>query len=106
MRPIRLSRKAAAFVRRESAYLKDHSPAAARSFLQVMKRARQLLQDFPDAGNTQHGLQIAGFRTLVVGDYLIDYRVADAGVEIATIRHGRMQIVLPEIDEPGPSDPT
>ena len=68
MKPIRLSRKAAAFVCRESAFLKDHSPAAARSYLQVMRQARQLLQDFPDAGNTQHGLQIAGFRTLVVGD--------------------------------------
>jgi plasmid stabilization system protein ParE len=68
-----------------------------------MRQARALLQQFPEAGNTQHGLQVAGFRTLVAGKYLIDYRLTDSAIEIATIRHGRMQIAMPELDDPDPS---
>ncbi|PLK69625.1 hypothetical protein C0V73_19185 [Rhizobium sp. TH135] len=97
---IRLSRKAADYVRRESTYFRERSPSAAKAFVQSMKRARTLLQDFPHAGNTMHGLQIAGFRTLVVGEYLLDYRLRDAVIEIVAIRHGRMQIAMPEIDDP------
>lgn len=105
MRSVRLSRRAANHVRRESAYLSQHSPAAARAFAQAMKRARILLQEFPEAGNTQHGLQIAGFRTLVVGAYLIDYRLGNAFVDIAAIRHGRMQIPMPDLDDPDTAEP-
>ncbi len=97
---IRLSRKAADYLRRESTYLRERSPSAAKAFVQSMTRARTLLQDFPDAGNTMHGLQIAGFRTLVVGEYLLDYRLRDGAIEIVTIRHGRMQITMPELDDP------
>ncbi|MFN3635617.1 MAG: type II toxin-antitoxin system RelE/ParE family toxin, partial [Rhizobium rhizophilum] len=73
---IRLSRRAANYIRRESAYLVARNPTAARAFAQSMNRARSLLREFPDIGNQTHGLQIAGFRTLGVGDYLIDYRRA------------------------------
>ncbi len=99
MKSVRLSRKAADYIRQESAYLRDRNPAAARAFAQTMKRARSLLQDFPDAGNTRHGLQIAGFRTLVVDDYLIDYRRGDLSVDIVSIRHGRMQVPMPVIED-------
>ncbi|MFN3502110.1 type II toxin-antitoxin system RelE/ParE family toxin [Allorhizobium sp. NPDC080224] len=104
MKTIRLSHKAADYIRQESAYLKDRSPAAARTFALAMKRARSLLQDFPEAGNTLHGLQIAGFRTLVVDNYLIDYRADDETVDIVTIRHGRMQQPMPDIDDADTSD--
>lgn len=104
MRSIRLSRNAADYVRRESAYLRERSPAAARAFAQSMKRARLLLQDFPDAGSTMHGLQIAGFRTLVIDEYLLDYHVGDAGIAIVAIRHGCMQMPMPEIDDADTSD--
>lgn len=103
---IRLSLRAADYIRRESAYLRDRNPAAARAFAQSMKKARLLLQDLPEAGNRLHGLQIPGTRTLVVGDYLIDYRLAGSGdgprLEIVTIRHGRMQIPLSDSEETDP----
>ncbi|RKE85610.1 type II toxin-antitoxin system RelE/ParE family toxin [Rhizobium sp. AG855] len=101
---IRLSPRAADYIRRESAYLRDRSPAAAKAFAQSMKKARLLLQDFPEAGNRLHGLRIPGTRTLVVGDYLIDYRLvgsgAGPGLEIVTIRHGRMQTLVLDGEEP------
>lgn len=104
MKTIRLSHKAADYIRQQSAYLKDRSPAAARAFARAVTRARNLLQDFPEAGNTWHGLQIAGFRTLVVDDYLIEYRADDETVDIVTIRHGRMQQPMPDIDDADTSD--
>ncbi len=104
MRSVRLSRKAADYLRRESTYLRERSPAAARALSETMKRARAFLQQFPDAGNTHHGLQVAGFRTFVVGDYLIDYRLTESAIEIANIRHGRMQIPMPELDDPDASE--
>ena len=73
MIPVRLSRDAANYVRREAEYLRHHSPAAARKFSQAVKEARELLRTFPQVGNHMHGLQISGNRTLVVGDYLLDY---------------------------------
>jgi len=105
MRSVRLSRAAADYLRREGIYLRERSPAAARALSESMKRARALLQQFPEAGNTHHGLQVAGFRTLVAGEYLIDYRLTESAIEIASIRHGRMQIPMPELDDPDAGDP-
>lgn len=64
---------AADYVRSEAAYLRQHNPGAARDFSFAMKKAKKMLQDFPDSGNRMHGLQIVGGRTLVAGDYLLDY---------------------------------
>lgn len=45
-----------------------------------------------------HGLQIAGNRTLVTGDYLLDYSFDGSCVEVTSIRHGRMLMPTPDID--------
>ncbi len=101
---IRLSPRAADYIRRESAYLRNRSPAAAKAFAQSMRKAQVLLQDFPKVGNRLHGLQISGTRTLVVGDYLIDYRLVGSGagqeLEMVAIRHGRMQIPVLDSEKP------
>jgi plasmid stabilization system protein ParE len=52
MIPVRLSRNAADYVRREAEYLRARNPAAARKFADDIKQARKILQTFPDAGNT------------------------------------------------------
>jgi plasmid stabilization system protein ParE len=98
MIPIRLSRDAANYVRREAEYLRDRNPTAAKSFSLAIKKARRMLQDFPQSGNQMHGLQIAGNRTLVAGDYLLDYSYDGVQIEISTIRHGRMAIAVPDLD--------
>jgi plasmid stabilization system protein ParE len=98
MIPIRLSRDAANYIRREAEYLRERSPTAAKNFSRAIKKAKRLLQDFPQSGNQMHGLQIAGNRTLVTGDYLLDYSYDGVQIEITTIRHGRMTVAVPDLD--------
>ncbi len=106
MIPVRLSRDAANYVRKEAEYLRHHSPAAARKFSQAVKEARELLRTFPQVGNHMHGLQISGNRTLVVGDYLLDYSYDylldysydGEAIEVTSIRHGRTVAQTPDLE--------
>jgi plasmid stabilization system protein ParE len=95
---IRLAHDAADYVRRESAYLRERNPMAARKFALALKQARETLQAFPEAGNRMHGLTIAGGRSLVFGDYILDYLFDDHHIDIVAIRHGRMHGPLPDTD--------
>ncbi|MBY5363517.1 hypothetical protein HFO97_26915 [Rhizobium leguminosarum] len=45
-----------------------------------------------------HGLQIAGNRSLVTGDDLLDYSYDGQQIEVTSIRHGRMVVQTPDID--------
>lgn len=65
MIPIRFSKDAAKYARKETEYLRQRNPAAARNFSSAMKSAKRMLQSFPETGNRMHGLQIAGSLTLV-----------------------------------------
>lgn len=98
MIPIRFSRDAANYVRREAEYLRQRNTAAARNFSLAIKNARRLLQEFPEAGNRHHGLQIVGGRTLVAGDYLLDYLYEAGMIEVISIRHGRMVMPTPDTE--------
>lgn len=98
MTPVRLSKDAADYIRRESHYLQQRNPVAARKFSLAMKDAKRMLQSFPQAGNERHGLQIAGGLTLVVGDYLLDYLYDGDHVDVVVIRHGRMLTPSPDLD--------
>lgn len=98
MIPVRLSRDAANYVRREAEYLRQHNPMAARKFSVIMKNVRRMLQSFPEAGNRMHGLQITGSLTFVAGDYLLDYIYDGSQIDIIAIRHGRMLTPTPDPD--------
>ena len=98
MIPIRLSKDAATYIRKEAGYLRQRNPLAARNFSSAIKNARRMLQSFPELGNRMHGLQLAGSRTLVTGDYLLDYFFDGSSIEITSIRHGRMLMPVPDID--------
>lgn len=98
MIPIRLSKDAANYIRNESEYLHQRNPAAARNFSLAIKNAKRMLQSFPDSGNHMHGLQIAGSRTLVTGDYLLDYSYDGSQIEVTCIRHGRMLTPTPDVE--------
>ncbi|TAZ35461.1 type II toxin-antitoxin system RelE/ParE family toxin [Rhizobium ruizarguesonis] len=95
--PDRLSRDAANYVRKETDYLRHHSPVAARRFSQAMKEGI-CFRAFPEVGNYMHGLQIAGNRTLVTGNYLLDYSYDGQQIDVTSIRHGRMVVQTPDID--------
>ncbi|WP_273728832.1 type II toxin-antitoxin system RelE/ParE family toxin [Brucella gallinifaecis] len=96
---IKLSKLSADFVRREGAYLRQYSVPAAQKFAYAIKSAKTTLQRFPESGNRMHGLTIRGGRTLVAGDYLIDYLFDGKQIEITNIRHGRTVMLTPDIDD-------
>ena len=98
MTPVKLSNDAADYIRQESDYLRRQNPAAAKKFSLAMKNAKRTLQSFPEAGNSMHGLQIAGSLTLVVGDYLLDYQYDGSQVNVILIRHGRTLAQTPDIE--------
>jgi plasmid stabilization system protein ParE len=98
MIPIKLSRDAANYIRQESDYLRQRNPAAAHHFSSAIKDAKHMLQSFPESGNRMHGLQIAASRTLVTGDYLIDYIYDGSQIQIISIRHGRTAMPTPDIE--------
>jgi plasmid stabilization system protein ParE len=87
---VQLSLSAAEFLRRESTYLRSKNPSAAVKFTALMREARLNLQRFPDIGNEQHKLPVPGAKTLVTGDYLLDYTRDGDCIVIVTIRHARM----------------
>jgi plasmid stabilization system protein ParE len=95
---IRLSKNAASYIRRETEYLRQRNPAAARKFSLAIRNARRLLQSFPEVGNRMHGLQIAGALTLVTDDYLLDYIYDGIRIDVIAIRHSRMLAPTPEVD--------
>ncbi|CAN7164854.1 type II toxin-antitoxin system RelE/ParE family toxin [Pararhizobium sp. LjRoot238] len=98
MIPIKLSRDAANYIRNESEYLRQRNLVAARNFSLAIKDAKRMLQSFPDSGNHMHGLQIVGSRTLVTGDYLLDYSYDGSQIEVTSIRHGRMLMPTPDVE--------
>jgi plasmid stabilization system protein ParE len=75
MAKVRLSANARSYLIREAKYLRDRSPAAAAAFVARMRHARQLLANFPELGTGKKGLPHSDMRCLVVGDYLMDYRI-------------------------------
>ncbi|MGV8936257.1 MAG: type II toxin-antitoxin system RelE/ParE family toxin [Allorhizobium sp.] len=98
MTPVKISKGAADYIRQESDYLRRQNPAAAKRFSLAIKSAQRTLQSFPQAGNSMHGLQIAGSLTLVVGDYLLDYMYDGSQVDVILIRHGRMLTPTPDLE--------
>ncbi|TCR70720.1 type II toxin-antitoxin system RelE/ParE family toxin [Rhizobium sp. BK376] len=99
MTRVKVSKDAAEFVRSEAAYLRHRNPHAAKGFADTVRRAKDVLKTFADAGNVTHGLQIDGGLTLVVDAYLFDYMREDGDVNIIAVRHGRMRQLTPNVEE-------
>jgi plasmid stabilization system protein ParE len=64
-----------------------------------MRHARELLADFPELGTGKKGLPHSDMRCLVVGDYLMDYRIRGDEIRILAVRHGRQLEVSIELDD-------
>ncbi|HJU18860.1 MAG TPA: type II toxin-antitoxin system RelE/ParE family toxin [Stellaceae bacterium] len=80
------SRRAAAEVAEITAYLAEHSEAAAQRFERMRERAERQLSEFPNSGAPG---PVPGTRRLVVGDYIVSYRRRSGGVEVFSVRHAR-----------------
>ena len=82
-------------------YLVAHSPPAANRFATGVATKCRLLSKFPRLGRTRDELQ-PGIRSVLVGKYLIFYRVTDKEVEILRIIHGARNLEAVEWE---PDDP-
>jgi plasmid stabilization system protein ParE len=83
--PVRFLKRAHDWVRREAGYIDAHRPEAARNFLAAIERAHRQLSEYPMSGSP--GL-IPDTRRLVVGPYILSYRVRRGVVEVFAVRHG------------------
>ena len=96
-----LSKPAARWLRTEMHYLQQRNPASAKAFAARISDAKLLLTAHPEVGPVARSLPVPGSRTLVTGDYLIDYRIEADRIIFVTIRHGRMR----PLDLPMDADP-
>jgi plasmid stabilization system protein ParE len=78
------SSRAAAEIDKIAAFLTEQSPRAAQRFEDALKRAYQILSEFPNAGPP--GLR-PGTRRLIVGSYIVSHRRRGNDVEIFAVRH-------------------
>jgi plasmid stabilization system protein ParE len=82
---VRLSPRAASYVRQEAAYLASHNRGAAIRFVEMIKQVREHLAQFSEAGFSETSLPIKGMRRLIRDGYRFDYRIEKAAIEIAAI---------------------
>jgi plasmid stabilization system protein ParE len=85
---VRFKRPARFWVRREIEYLEENHPAAASRFIAAIERATLQLSEHPlsePPGN------LPDTRRLVVGDYIVSYRIRRGTVEVFAVRHGRQR---------------
>ena len=74
------------------AYLAEHSDAAATRFLDDLRKADERIATFPNSGAPG---SMSGTRRLVMGDYIVSYRVRREVVEIFAVRHAKRRDALP-----------
>lgn len=96
---VEFAARAREFLRRETIYLRQFSPRAARNFVRSIEDARARLSRFPDMGFERQSPPVPGSRRLVVGSYVLDYHRAEK-ITITAIRHGRQR----DPEAPPPED--
>ena len=86
------SPRAAAEIREIALYLVEFSPPAAQQFLIAMQQVHERLGTFPNSGSSG---TVAGARRLIVGDYIVSYRVRREIVQIFAVRHAKRRDARP-----------
>lgn len=72
-------------------YIAKDDELAADRFIDLLTKRFRLLGDNPYAGRRRDELR-RGCRSFSVGEYLIFYRIADPGVQILHLVHGRRDL--------------
>lgn len=72
-------------------YIQKDNPRAAQSFLEEFDETISKLEDFPFIGQVpkDRRLDYLGYRTLIVGSYIVFYVVKEDYAEIRRVLHGR-----------------
>ena len=71
-----------------AAHIAQDKPQAALRWLQSVQEACQILADNPALGELRSGFGVPGCRSFTVGSYVIFFRAAANGIEIARLVHG------------------
>ena len=82
-----VSERALAYLRSEQTYLGRFDRRAARATARQIRKAAQLISDYPQAG--QAIVMAPGVRRYVSAPYHIDYIERDGMIIVIAIRHGR-----------------
>ncbi|WP_337184598.1 type II toxin-antitoxin system RelE/ParE family toxin [Shinella sp.] len=89
MRTVLFAPPARVFIEREIRYLRDRHPAAAAAFRASIVHLGRQLARFPHSGFLRQDIPLGGIYRIVLGDYRIDYELADDAVLVLLVRHGR-----------------
>lgn len=73
------------------AYIARDDPLAAQEHIQSLFRAAKRLADFPESGRGRPEIG-PGARTILVGRYLLLYRVGADSIDILRIVHGAREL--------------
>lgn len=84
-------------MRRSVTICPERSPRAAVHLIDALRKRWTLLLDHPYSGKARDDLR-PGARCVIVGRYLVFYRVTDAGIEIVRILHGQRNITPDDIE--------
>jgi len=72
-------------------YIADDNETAADRFIDLLVQRFQLLGKNHYAGRSRDELR-SGYRSFPVGQYVVFYRVAEPGVEIMHVLHGKRDL--------------
>ena len=92
MRELRVARSAEADLLEIWSYLFVDNEEAADRIIDEITEKYDLLREFPYTGRRRTELGV-GYRSLVVGNYVIFYRVSDTTLEISRVLHGARDMV-------------
>ncbi len=73
-------------------FIARDSPKAARKLVQRLRKTCNSLATQPDLGEIRDEFGVSGCRTFSVGNYVIFFRRAKNGVEVARIVHGNRDL--------------
>jgi toxin ParE1/3/4 len=71
--------------------IQPHNIDAANNLLRLIDKTCALLADYPKIGRDRGNI-LPGLFSFPVGNYLIFYRIAPGGIEIARVLHGARDI--------------
>ena len=99
MAEVRWARRALDDLREIHDFIARDSPRAAEALVERVFSASEQLTAFPLSGRLVPEFPGSGYRELLVGNYRVQYRVADTVVWIVTVVHGMRLPVRPEEDD-------
>lgn len=92
MTKVRISTRAAAFIRSERAYLARFNKRAAAGVSRQLRQAAKTLSDYPNVGTPV--MARGDVRRFVTPPYVLDYEIHPTELVILLIHHGRQDISL------------